>query len=156
MLASLAGAVAPSPWTGSSLSAGKVVKVGARQQISRGGMTSRHPHQIVGWDLNKNPFPLETAMLRGTAGAGSSSPAQLFCRDTSWQPPSTKPSSPARPAQPKLCPAHAHATAVLLTGTHRVICSKEGPELSLRAARSPEHQLCSPAVAQTLPPQQCL
>ena len=55
------------------------VKVGARQQISRGGMTSRHPHQIVGWDLNKNPFPLETAMLRGTAGAGSSSPAQLFC-----------------------------------------------------------------------------
>ena len=27
---------------------------------------------------------------------------------------------------------------------------------SLRAARSPEHQLCSPAVAQTLPPQQWL
>ena len=42
------------------------MKAGARQRISRGGMTIYHPHRKVGWNLNKNPRPLETASQKGT------------------------------------------------------------------------------------------
>ena len=46
-------------------------------------------------------------------------------------------------AQPELCPAHAHAAAVLPVGSHRVISLKKSTELSLRVQHA--HQSTSSA-----------
>lgn len=96
------------------------------------GVSSSSPKH--GLESPQEPLSPGNSHVEGHCWSWGLLPGLAFhvCRDTSQQPASTKPSSPVGPVQPKLRSAHQHSTAVLRTGSARVICSTKCTELSLR------------------------